>query len=192
MEKVYKNRKNFLGSQVGLITKTITVPADFATYVTENGRKIVVKGTIFTSPYYGLLYEDVDITDGAKLGSLMIAGQYIDANLPATAAAYVTSFAGQGLFPIVEGSISRPDFGTAGLTALSAPALTSSGATISWTAISGATGYTVYNASKVGIANVSTTSYTATASGTYYVGANADYVYNKDSVLSSSIAVTVG
>lgn len=191
MEKVYKNRKNFLGSQVGLITKTITVPADFATYVTENGRKIVVKGTIFTSPYYGLLYEDVDITDGAKLGSLMIAGQYIDENLPATAVAYVTSFAGQGLFPIVEGSISRPDFGTAGLTALSAPTPTASGATISWTAISGAISYTIYNASKVEIANVSTTSYTATASGTYYVGANADYVYNKDSALSSSVAVTV-
>lgn len=192
MEKVYKNRKNFLGSQVGLITKTITVPANFASYVVENGRKIVVKGTVFTSPYYGLLYEDVDITDGARLGSLMIAGQYIDANLPASASAYVSNFAAQGLFPIVEGSTTRPDFGTNGLTALSTPVATSSGATISWASISGATGYTIYNASKVGISTVSTTSYTATASGAYYVGANGDYVYNKNSALSSSVSVTVG
>lgn len=188
MKKVYKNRPNFLGSEVGLITKTITVPAT-ASSVTENGRKIVKAGTIFTTPYYGLLYEDVDITDGAHIGSLMISGHYIDAKLPATAASYVTSFAAQGLYPIVEGSTVRPSFGTAGLTALSAPVPSASNADVSWSAITSAVGYTIYDGNKVEVSSTSGTSYTATATGTYYVQANADNVNYKSSALAS-VAVT--
>ncbi len=110
------NRPNFLGSEVGLVLKTITVPAEATGTVTENGRKIVKAGSIFATPYAGLLFQDVDITDGASLGSLMIRGSYIDAKLPATAAAKAEDFAKQGLYAIAEGAVTRPDFGTVEVT----------------------------------------------------------------------------
>ena len=110
MEKMtYTNRPNFLGSEVGLITKTITVKkAQETGVVTENGRKIVKAGTIFDAPYAGLLFEDVDITNGDAIAPLMIAGRYIDANLPATATAKVAVFEKQGLIAIKEGTVTRP------------------------------------------------------------------------------------
>lgn len=106
------NRPNFLGSEVGLVLKTITVPAEATGTVTENGRKIVKAGSIFATPYKGLLFQDVDITDGANLGSLMVRGSYIDAKLPASAATQAEDFAKQGLYAIAEGAVTRPDFGT--------------------------------------------------------------------------------
>lgn len=112
MENIILNRPNFLGSEVGLVLKTITVPAEATGAVTENGRKIVKAGSIFATPYAGLLFQDVDITDGARLGSLMIRGSYIDAKLPATAATQAEAFAKQGLYAIVEGDVTRPDFGS--------------------------------------------------------------------------------
>jgi len=190
MEKVFKNRPNFLGSEVGLVTKTITVPAD-ASYVTEGDRKVVKAGTIFTSPYYGLLYEDVDITDGAHEGSLMIRGSYIDAKLPASAVSYVSYFKDQGLYAIAEGSVTRPDFGTAGLTALSTPSVTVASADISWAGITGAIGYNVFDSNKVKITTVTTTGYTATATGTYYINAGADNVNHKSSALAVATVTTL-
>lgn len=106
------NRPNWLGSEVGLVLKTITVPAEASGAVTENGRKIIKSGSIFSAPYKGLLFEDVDITDGARVGSLMIRGSYIDAKLPASASTQAADFAAQGLYAIVEGNVVRPDFGT--------------------------------------------------------------------------------
>lgn len=112
MENYVLNRPNFLGSEVGLVLKTITVPASASGAVTENGRKIVKAGSIFATPYAGLLFNDVDVTDGDRIGSLMVRGSYIDAKLPATAAAKAEEFAKQGLYAIVEGSVVRPDFGS--------------------------------------------------------------------------------
>lgn len=107
---VIVNRPNFLGSEVGLVLKTVTVPTS-ATSVVENGRTIVKAGSYFTSPYKGLLFEDIDITDGARIGSLMIGGYYIDAKLPSSVAANATALEAQGLHAIVEGDVERPDFG---------------------------------------------------------------------------------
>lgn len=109
VKETYKNSPNFLGSEVGLITKTITVAKTQITGVeTINGRKIVKAGTIFTTPYKGLLFTDVDITDGDTTGSLMIAGRYIDEKLPVSASTNVTDFEKQGLYAIVEGAVTRP------------------------------------------------------------------------------------
>lgn len=112
MENYVLNRPNFLGSEVGLVLKTITVPSTANGAVTENGRKIVKAGSIFASPYPGILFNDVDITDGDRIGSLMIRGSYIDAKLPASAASQAEAFAKQGLYAIAEGAVVRPDFGT--------------------------------------------------------------------------------
>lgn len=107
---VIVSRPNFLGSEVGLVLKTVTVPTS-ATTVEENGRKIVKAGSYFATPYKGLLFEDIDITDGARVGSLMIGGRYIDAKLPASVATHATDLAAQGLYAIAEGEVVRPDFG---------------------------------------------------------------------------------
>lgn len=186
MKKIYKNRPNFLGSEVGLVRKTITVSANNENAIEENGRKIVVAGTIFTTPYYGLLFEDVDVTDGDKLGSLMIRGSYINANLPKTAASVSTNFANQGLYAIEEGTLTRPDFGTAGLAELSAPTTSVSTATISWAAVTGAISYTIFDANMKELATQTTTSYTATKTGKYYVQANGDNINKVASPLATA------
>lgn len=91
----------WLGSEVGLVKKTVTVPTS-ATAVTENGRKIVKSGTLITDATLGkgLLFNDVDITDGARVASMVIRGSYIDANLPVSVADVATSLASQGLYAI--------------------------------------------------------------------------------------------
>ena len=92
---------NWLGSEVGLVKKTVTVPTS-ATAVTENGRKIVKSGTLITDAVLGkgLLYNDVDITDGARVASMVIRGSYIDANLPTSVASSAEELAKQGLYAI--------------------------------------------------------------------------------------------
>ena len=93
--------KNWLGSEVGMVVKTVTVPTS-ATSVTENGRKIVKSGTLINDEVLGkgLLVNDADITDGARIGSMMIKGSYIDANLPVSVADSATALAQQGLYAI--------------------------------------------------------------------------------------------
>lgn len=113
MAEVILNRPNFLGSAKNLILKTISIPVDFATYVTENGRKIVKAGTYISTPLKGILFEDADITDGAVIKPLMFAGYYIDANLPTSISSVASTLAGQGLFAFVEGATTRPNFGMA-------------------------------------------------------------------------------
>lgn len=93
--------KNWIGSEVGMVVKTVTVPTS-ASAVTENGRKIVKSGTLITDANLGkgLLVNDADITDGARIGSIMIRGSYIDANLPTSVADSATALAQQGLYAI--------------------------------------------------------------------------------------------
>lgn len=93
--------KNWLGSEVGMVLKTATIPTS-ATSVTENGRKIVKSGTLITDANLGkgLLFNDVDVTDGARVASIMIAGFYIDANLPASVADSATELASRGLHAV--------------------------------------------------------------------------------------------
>ena len=81
MSTLYLNRPNWLGSEVGIVQKTITLDTTFATYVTENGRKIVKSGTFVNDAVIGkgLLWNDIDITEEKKEASLMIRGSYIDA-----------------------------------------------------------------------------------------------------------------
>lgn len=94
---------NWLGSEVGMVLKTITVPAT-ATSVTENGRKIVKSGTLIEDSTLGkvLLYNDADVTDGAVVKSALYAGYYIDANLPASVSTSKDNLAAHGLYAIAE------------------------------------------------------------------------------------------
>lgn len=98
MAEVILNRPNWLGSEVGLVLKTVTVSSTSGATVTENGRTILKSGTVITDTALGkgLLWNDADVTDGAVVKSIMIRGSYIDAKLPATAGDLST----QGLYAI--------------------------------------------------------------------------------------------
>lgn len=111
MAEIIFNRPNWLGSEEGLVRKTITVPTSSA--VVENGRNVVKSGTYINDTVYGggLLFGDVDVTDGVKEGSLMIGGYYIDAKLPQSVATYATTLAQKGLHAIELPATTRPNFG---------------------------------------------------------------------------------
>lgn len=196
MEKYFDNKPSFLGSEVGLVLKTITVPANNSNVVTENNRKVVKAGTIISTPYTGLLYNDVDVTDGDNIGSLMYAGYYVDAKLPKSASSQATTFAGHGLYAIVEGSTTRPDFGMVGLTKIATPTGSATGKkiTVSFNGESGTpagvVGYRFYDSAKNVIATTTEAEYSVATAGTYYVQAIGDNVRYADSELSASITVS--
>lgn len=75
---------NFLDSAVGLVTKTCTVPESMGT-ADKWGNKIVPAGTVFPAndaTATGILFEDVEVTDGDHEGSLLVAGRVIADCLP--------------------------------------------------------------------------------------------------------------
>lgn len=98
------NRPNWLGSEVGMVLKTITVSSTSGATSTENGRTIIKSGTLINDSVLGkvLLYNDADVTDGAVVKSALFAGYYIDDKLPASVSASKTDLAGHGLFAIAE------------------------------------------------------------------------------------------
>lgn len=102
MTEITLNRPNWLGSAVGVVRKTVTVSSTSGTPVTENGRKILKSGTLINDPTlgYGLLWNDADVTDEARVASIMIRGSYIDNKLPTSVSTSKTILAGQGLYAI--------------------------------------------------------------------------------------------
>ena len=96
------NRPNFLASEVGLRTVTCTFGRSTAGSVTENGRKILKAGLVYPTndgSAKGIVFQDVDITDGDQVGSLMVAGHYYDDKLVApTNSLAKPVFQAQGLF----------------------------------------------------------------------------------------------
>ena len=108
MAEITLNRPNWLGSEVGLVRKTVTVTQSSGTYVTEtdadgNSHLILKSGTLIndTTLGYGLLCNDADVTDSqGKIASIMIRGTYIDKALPTSVSTYATSLAERGLYAI--------------------------------------------------------------------------------------------
>lgn len=73
---------NILDSEVGLITKTRKIPASLG--VADGKYKIVKAGTVYpsdTSSAEGIVFEDVDVTDGDALGSIIVAGRVLKARV---------------------------------------------------------------------------------------------------------------
>lgn len=69
---------NFLDSEVGLVTKTAQIPQHLGQ--TDGDRKTVFAGTVFpanTDAATGIVFQDVDVTDGDAIGSVMVAGRVI-------------------------------------------------------------------------------------------------------------------
>ena len=68
------------------LRKSMTIPANHAQKVTRNGRGIVPAGAIIPAndaTAKGILYEDIDVTDGAAFGSVVTRGKVYADRLPA-------------------------------------------------------------------------------------------------------------
>lgn len=79
---------NFLDSAVGLVTKTAQIPQSMG--AADGDRKIVVAGTVFPAndaTATGIVFQDVDVTDGDAIGSVMVAGRVIDERVTADSTA---------------------------------------------------------------------------------------------------------
>lgn len=92
---------SWVGSEVGLVLKTATITSASVS-AGANGRKVMKAGSLVTDTALGkvLLWNDIDVTDGDRVVSVMYAGYYIDSKLPTSVAASATDLAGHGLFAI--------------------------------------------------------------------------------------------
>lgn len=85
VNKVDGARKpSILASEVGLITKTRLIPATLGT--ADGTRKIVKQGTIYPlndGTAQGIVFEDVDVTNGDRVASVIVAGRVYINRLPA-------------------------------------------------------------------------------------------------------------
>ena len=75
-------KPSILASEVGLITKTRLIPA---TLGTADG-KVVKQGTIFPlndNTAEGIVFEDVDVTNGDRVAAVIVAGRVYANRLPA-------------------------------------------------------------------------------------------------------------
>lgn len=76
----------FLVDDEECLRETTTIAADHAQAVTRNGRTIVPMGAVIPangSTAKGILYEDIDVTDGAAAGSIVTRGVIYGDRLPA-------------------------------------------------------------------------------------------------------------
>ena len=76
----------FLVDDEACLRETTTVGANHAQKVTRNGRSIVPAGAVIPangSTAKGILYEDIDVTDGDAMGSIVTRGVIYGDRLPA-------------------------------------------------------------------------------------------------------------
>lgn len=78
---------HFLANDETYLSKSYTIPADHAQVVTrDDGRKVVPAGAVIPSNdgnAVGILFEDIDVTEGAKMGSIVTEGVVYEDKLPA-------------------------------------------------------------------------------------------------------------
>lgn len=120
MAEIKINHKNWLGSEENRVLKTATLNStNVITTQNEvdpsgNTHTIAVSGSVFADSatgIYGLVYEDVDITRGGQIGSIMVGGYYIADKLPtAVSTENEAKFKAQGLFAIIESDAVRPEW----------------------------------------------------------------------------------
>lgn len=92
---------SWVGSEVGLVLKTATITSASVSAGVD-GKKVLKAGSLVTDTALGkvLLWNDVDVTDGDRVVSVMYAGYYIDSKLPTSVSASATDLAEHGLFAI--------------------------------------------------------------------------------------------
>lgn len=77
---------HFLANDENCLRQSYTIPADHDQVETrDNGRKVVPAGAVIPAndeTAIGLLYEDIDVTEGAKMGSIVTKGVIYADRLP--------------------------------------------------------------------------------------------------------------
>ncbi|MEG2898200.1 MAG: hypothetical protein RR841_08030 [Eubacterium sp.] len=82
---------NFIASEVGLLTRTFEV-SNTGIVADTYGNKILKAGTVYPlndATAKGIVFEDVDVTEGSRMASLIVAGRIFENRLhkaPATTA----------------------------------------------------------------------------------------------------------
>lgn len=102
----------FLESEVGVVRKTRQIAQAGATD-REGGGKYVPMGTVWPAndaTAEGIVYEDIDVTDGDAPGSVVLAGRVYEDRLPvALADVAKTALSGKGFtFLAASPSVTRP------------------------------------------------------------------------------------
>ena len=141
------NAGHFLVDDETCIRKTMTIAANHAQVVTrDNGRKVVPAGAVIPSNdgnAVGILFEDIDVTDGTNVGSVVTEGTVYEDKLPAAiesaAEAVLTGITVITTSP----AITRPDYFSkafVGLTVTSTEGATSGKTVISVAGVTLGTG----------------------------------------------------
>ena len=106
MAQTITSKPRFLGSEVGLVLKTIGLDAVTHSSLAENG--VVKAGTVVEGK--GIIFEDVDVTGTTAAtqvaAPIMVGGYYIAANLVGTVGTKLDAV--KGLIAITEGVVTRP------------------------------------------------------------------------------------
>lgn len=104
----------FLANNEACTRLTFEADASNAQAVTDGLGKYIPMGTIWPAngaTATGIVYEDVDVSEGNMPGSLVTKGTVYTNRLPATlAAAAKTALEAKGFVFLTEGSVTRPEF----------------------------------------------------------------------------------
>ena len=141
---------HFLANDETCIRKSMTIAADHAQVVTrDNGRKVVPVGAVIPSNdayAVGILFEDIDVTDGAKMGSVVtegvIYGDRLPAALESAAASALTGITVISAAP----AVTRPDYFSKAFATLT---VTSTGGAASGKTVISVTGVTLGTGEKL-------------------------------------------
>lgn len=138
---------HFLVNDETCVRQSYTIAADHAQVVTrDNGRKVVPAGAVIPAngaTAKGILFEDIDVTEGAKMGSIVtegiVYGDRLPAALESAAASALTGITVISASP----AVTRPDYFSkafAALTVTSAEGATSGKTVISVSGVTLGTG----------------------------------------------------
>lgn len=92
---------SWVGSERGLVLKTVTITSASVS-AGADGKKVMKAGSLVTDTTLGkvLLWNDIDVTEGDRVVSVMYAGYYIDSKLPTSVSASASDMVGHGLFAV--------------------------------------------------------------------------------------------
>ena len=138
---------HFLVNDETCLRQSYTIAADHTQVQTrDNGRKVVPAGAVIPAngaTAKGILFEDIDVTEGAKMGSIVTEGVIYGDRLPAALASAAAS-ALTGIKVIsASPAVTRPDYfgkAFAGLTVTSTEGATSGKTVISVSGVTLGTG----------------------------------------------------
>lgn len=103
---------NFIASEVGMIQRTWNF-SDTGVTADADGYKTIKAGTVYPAndaTAKGIVFENVDVTDGAHAGSLIIAGRLYSNRLPvAPDKTALTPLTAQGMYFDVADETTRED-----------------------------------------------------------------------------------